>query len=66
MTFKVKSVQAFMDELKAVCLENCGSIPSNIAQKSSGNYNIVKLDDAFIARLNKLNPLAMDQLYKLS
>lgn len=65
MTFKVSSVQAFMDELKAICLQNHISMPSNIEQRSVRNYNIVKLDDAFITRLNKVNPLAMDQLYKL-
>lgn len=42
------------------------SVPSNIEQRSVRNYNIVKLDDAFIGRLNKVNPLAMDQLFKLS
>lgn len=66
MTFKVTSVQAFLDELKAICLENSMSVPSHIEQRSVRNYNIVKLDDAFIARLNKVNPLAMDQLFKLS
>lgn len=66
MTFKVNNVQAFLDELKAICLENSISMPSNIERKSVRNYNIVKLDDGFIARLNKVNPLAMDQLYKLS
>ncbi len=66
MTFKVNNVQAFLDELKAICLENSISMPSNIERKSVRNYNIVKLDDGFIARLNQVNPLAMDQLYKLS
>jgi hypothetical protein len=66
MTFKVNSVKAFTDGLAAICLENCISMPSNIEQKSVGRYITVKSDDVFISRLNKVNPLAMDKLYKLA
>jgi hypothetical protein len=65
MTFKVSSVKAFTDGLGVICLENCISMPSNIVHKSVGRYITVKLDDVFISRLNKVNPLAMDKLYKL-
>jgi len=66
MTFKVSSVEAFIDGLAAICLENCISMPSNVEHKSIGLYITVKLDDVFISRLNKVNPLAMDKLYKLA
>ena len=66
MTFKVSSVKAFIDGLAVVCLENCISMPSNIEHKSVGRYITVKLDDVFISRLNKVNPLAMNKLYKLA
>ena len=66
MTFKVSNIQAFIEELSVICVENHISMPSNIEQKSVRNYLTVKLDDMFIARLNKANPFAMDRLYKLT
>jgi len=66
MTFKVSNIQAFIEGLGVICVENHISMPSNIEQKSVRNYLTVKLDDMFIARLNKANPFAMDRLYKLT
>jgi hypothetical protein len=66
MTFKVNSVQGFIDNLARVCLQNNVQIPSQFQHKPFGKHFLVQLEDTFISKLNKANPRAVDELYKIS